>query len=72
MPFSAIRPGTDLADHARRLTVRAEVGRLRRTLGAVVATRPYRIADGVDLRVVRPADPGATPLRPLPRPPAAR
>jgi hypothetical protein len=54
------------------VTVRAEVSRLRRTLGAVVATRPYRIAEGVDLRVVRPADPGATPLQPLPQGTAAR
>ncbi len=32
------------------VTVRAEVSRLRRTVGGLVATRPYRIADGVSLR----------------------
>lgn len=36
------------------VTARAEVSRLRRLLGAVVDTRPYRLADGVHL-TVRPA-----------------
>ncbi|MEC3980572.1 transcriptional regulator [Amycolatopsis sp. H20-H5] len=36
-------------DHV--VTARAEVSRLRRLLGTVVATRPYRMADGVDLRL---------------------
>ena len=33
------------------MTVRAEVSRLRRVLGALVATKPYRLADGVTLSV---------------------
>jgi hypothetical protein len=32
-------------DHA--VSARAEVSRLRRVLGALVATNPYRIAEGV-------------------------
>ncbi len=42
------------AEHA--VTVRAEVSRLRRVIGALVTTNPYRLADGVSLMVVR--DPG--------------
>ena len=38
-------------DHA--VTVRAELSRLRRVVGALVATNPYRLADGVSLTVVR-------------------
>ena len=33
------------------VTVRAEVSRLRRSVGALLATRPYRWADGVTARV---------------------
>lgn len=40
-------------DGAHRVTVRAEVSRMRRALGALVATSPYRLGEGVDLRVVR-------------------
>lgn len=40
------------ADHA--VAVRAEVSRLRRTLGAVVDNRPYRLAESVDLTVESP------------------
>ncbi|WP_368396505.1 GAF domain-containing protein [Streptomyces sclerotialus] len=36
-------------DPGHLVTVRAEVSRLRRLLGAVVATRPYRLAEGVRL-----------------------
>lgn len=36
-------------DHV--VTVRAEVSRLRRVVGALVATGPYRLADGVSLTV---------------------
>ncbi len=39
------------AEHA--VTVRAEVSRLRRVIGALVTTNPYRLADGVSLMVVR-------------------
>jgi hypothetical protein len=38
-------------DHA--VTVRAELSRLRRVIGALVTTNPYRLADGVSLMVVR-------------------
>ena len=34
------------------VTVRAEVSRLRRVIGALVATNPYRLADGVSLSIV--------------------
>ena len=37
-------------DEAHQVTVRAEVSRLRRAVGALVATRPYRIAGDVDFR----------------------
>ncbi|WP_344008014.1 hypothetical protein [Nocardioides lentus] len=39
-------------DDEHRVTVRAEVSRLRRVAGALVATTPYRIADGVALTVL--------------------
>lgn len=39
-------------DHT--VTVRAEISRLRRVIGAIIATKPYRVADGVTLSVVRP------------------
>jgi hypothetical protein len=38
-------------DAAHLVTVRAEVSRLRRVVGALVATNPYRLADGVALQV---------------------
>jgi hypothetical protein len=37
-------------DEEHQVTVRAEVSRLRRTVGGLLSTRPYRIAAGVDLR----------------------
>lgn len=40
------------ADH--KVTVRAEISRLRRTLGALVATNPYRIRDGVTVSLSQP------------------
>jgi hypothetical protein len=40
-------------DDEHVVTVRAEISRLRRTIGAVVTTRPYRIAEGVALTVER-------------------
>ena len=42
-------------DDEHRVTVRAEVSRLRRVVGALVATGPYRIADGVRLTCQEPA-----------------
>ncbi|BBB00841.1 putative regulatory protein [Actinacidiphila reveromycinica] len=59
----ALHPGgrtaTQLAadlfgDPSRAVTVRAEMSRLRRTLGGVLAHRPYRFADGVGVEVLRP------------------
>ncbi|UOZ02813.1 GAF domain-containing protein [Amycolatopsis sp. WQ 127309] len=38
-------------DAEHLVTVRAEVSRLRRWLGAIVDTRPYRLAEGVELTV---------------------
>lgn len=40
-------------DGAHRVTVRAEISRLRRTLGALIATNPYRLGPGVVVDVVR-------------------
>ncbi|UVI36748.1 GAF domain-containing protein [Brevibacterium spongiae] len=56
---SAGPSGITTGDLSRRLhgdcdhvvTVRAEVSRLRRSIGAMLATRPYRWADGVSARV---------------------
>lgn len=39
----------------RTITVRAEISRLRKHLGGLLAANPYRFADGVDVRVVAPA-----------------
>jgi hypothetical protein len=41
-------------DAEHTVTVRAEISRMRRQLGAIVATRPYRLAEGVDLSIVHP------------------
>lgn len=41
-------------DAAHVVTVRAEISRLRRVVGALVSTNPYRVAGGVRLRVLRP------------------
>ncbi|MFF8810976.1 helix-turn-helix domain-containing protein [Streptomyces pactum] len=56
---SAAQLAADLfGDPARTVTVRAEMSRLRRTLGGVLAHRPYRFADGVRVEVLRPRTPG--------------
>jgi hypothetical protein len=39
-------------DQEHLVTVRAEVSRLRRAIGAVVATHPYRLADGVEMAIL--------------------
>jgi hypothetical protein len=48
-------------DEEHCVTVRAEISRLRRVIGGLVTTNPYRLADGVTLSVVPPggACPGA-------------
>ncbi len=44
-------------DHV--VTARAEVSRLRRVIGALVTTNPYRLAAGVELTVVRQRPPAS-------------
>ncbi|TNM39479.1 GAF domain-containing protein [Nocardioides albidus] len=39
-------------DSEHQVTVRAEISRMRRALGALLATNPYRLGDGVSLKVV--------------------
>ncbi|MFI1396958.1 GAF domain-containing protein [Streptomyces sp. NPDC020681] len=43
------------ADPTRTVTVRAEMSRLRRHLAQVLASRPYRFAEEVEVEVIRPA-----------------
>lgn len=45
-------------DRTRTVTVRAEMSRMRRSLGGVLAHRPYRFRDEVEVEVVAPADAG--------------
>lgn len=55
---SAANLAADLFDDPQRtVTVRAEMSRIRRQVGGVLARRPYRFADGIDVRVRLPADP---------------
>ncbi|MEU3631314.1 GAF domain-containing protein [Streptomyces fradiae] len=44
-------------DPTRTVTVRAEMSRIRRTLGGVLAHRPYRFRDEVEVELVAPDDP---------------
>ncbi|MFD9563910.1 GAF domain-containing protein [Streptomyces sp. NPDC059994] len=44
-------------DPTRTVTVRAEMSRLRRHLAEVLAHRPYRFAEDVEVEVIRPAHP---------------
>jgi hypothetical protein len=44
------------ADRTRTVTVRAELSRLRRALGSLLLAQPYRLAPGVQARVVLPED----------------
>ncbi|KQY64898.1 MULTISPECIES: helix-turn-helix domain-containing protein [unclassified Nocardioides] len=39
-------------DSDHQVTVRAEISRMRRALGALLATSPYRLGDGVELTVL--------------------
>ncbi|MEU3493600.1 GAF domain-containing protein [Kitasatospora cineracea] len=45
------------ADPARTVTVRAELSRLRRHLGALLEARPYRLAARAEVAVLGPDDP---------------
>ncbi|MFF9404869.1 GAF domain-containing protein [Streptomyces anandii] len=49
--------GEVFGDPARRVTVRAEMSRVRRYLGALLEHRPYRFAENADVDVVLPDDP---------------
>lgn len=54
---SAAELADDLfADPSRTVTARAEMSRLRRTLGSLLQHQPYRIAIGVEPRLVLPQD----------------
>ncbi|MEV8532727.1 GAF domain-containing protein [Streptomyces sp. NPDC051211] len=44
-------------DATRTVTVRAEMSRVRRNLAGVLAHRPYRFAEDVEVELIRPADP---------------
>lgn len=44
-------------DPTRTVTVRAEISRVRRNLGGVLAHRPYRFAHDVEVELIRPANP---------------
>ncbi|MFE1776058.1 GAF domain-containing protein [Streptomyces sp. NPDC059008] len=55
---SAVELAEDLfGDGSRTVTVRAELSRLRRHLGGVLAHRPYRFADGVEVELRLPPRP---------------
>lgn len=47
-------------DPTRLVTVRAEVSRLRKALGSVLLTQPYRLSPSVESRIVLPDDPRGT------------
>ncbi|MFJ8824036.1 GAF domain-containing protein [Streptomyces sp. NPDC102467] len=56
------RSASDLAeevfgDPARTVTVRAELSRVRRYLGGLLAHRPYRFLEDADVQVLLPPDP---------------
>ncbi|MER5183038.1 GAF domain-containing protein [Streptomyces sp. NPDC002896] len=55
---SAARLAEDMfGDPARTVTVRAEVSRVRRYLGPLLAHRPYRFREDVDVQVITPDHP---------------
>jgi hypothetical protein len=53
LPAGALSRGL-FGDDQHVVSARAEVSRLRRVVGDLVGTAPYRLADGVTLTVVRP------------------
>lgn len=44
-------------DPARKVTVRAEMSRIRRYLGPFLEHRPYRFCEGTDVELLLPDDP---------------
>ncbi|MFJ7591862.1 GAF domain-containing protein [Streptomyces sp. NPDC097617] len=46
-------------DPTRTVTVRAELSRVRRHLAGVLAHRPYRFAEDVEVELIRPRDPAS-------------
>lgn len=48
--------GDLFGDPTREVAVRAEMSRLRRTLGSLLSAQPYRFSAGVDLHLRLPAD----------------
>lgn len=55
---SAAELALDLfGDPERTVTVRAEMSRLRRHFAGILAHRPYRFAEGVEVEVTRPGHP---------------
>ena len=57
---TAAQLATDVfGDELRTVTVRAEMSRLRRNLGGLLARRPYRFSENVEVEVLRPDDPGS-------------
>ncbi|AXT86547.1 diguanylate cyclase [Aeromicrobium sp. A1-2] len=59
---SAAEIADDLfADPTRVVTVRAEISRLRKVLGSVIARQPYRMAQGVRSEIIAPPE-GITAL----------
>lgn len=70
---SAAELAQDLfADPTRVVTVRAEMSRLRRTLGSLLDTQPYRVSDSVRARLLLPADGPVIPGSSAPVATAAR
>ena len=51
--------GELFGDPTRTVTVRAEMSRVRRNLAGVLAHRPYRFAQDVEVELIRPGDPAA-------------
>ncbi len=49
--------GDVFGDPARTVTVRAEMSRVRRYLGAVLEHRPYRFAEDAEVEMLLPDDP---------------
>ncbi|WP_449486644.1 GAF domain-containing protein [Streptomyces avidinii] len=51
--------GELFGDPTRTVTVRAEMSRVRRNLAGVLAHRPYRFAQDVEVELIRPGNPAA-------------